>query len=340
VRIAVISPPWVPVPPPAYGGTEAVIDRLARGFLAAGHEVLLFATGDSTCAVDRRWVFDQADGLRMGLAVPELHHLVHAYDAVRGFDVVHDHTVVGPVYAERFPDQLVVTTNHGPFVEELATIYRAVAHRVPIIAISHAQAATAGDIPIAGVILHGIDPERFPVGKGDGGYFAFLGRMAPDKGARRAAIVARDAGVRLLIAAKMQEPLEQQYFQQQVEPILGDGVEYIGEVDVEGKMRLLGGAHALLNPIRWAEPFGLVMLEALACGTPVVAFPEGAAPEIVDDGVTGFLCDDEADMVSKLPLVHDLDRAACRRVAERRFSTKRMVREHVALFEDLLSQRG
>jgi glycosyltransferase involved in cell wall biosynthesis len=340
MRIAIIAPPWIPVPPPAYGGTEAVVDRLARGFAAAGHDVLLFTTGDATCPVPRAWVLERAEALRMGMAVPELRHLIHAYETVRDYDVVHDHTVVGPLYAERFPRLPVVTTNHGPFNEELADIYRAISPRVPIIAISHAQAAQADDVPVARVIHHGIDPAAFPVGRGDGAYCLFLGRMAPEKGARRAALVARQAGVRLLIAAKMREPWEHRYYEEQVQPLLGDDVTYIGEVGGGDKLDLLGGARALLNPIRWPEPFGLVMIEALACGTPVLAFKEGAAPEIVEHGVTGFLCDDVDDMVRAVARLDELDRAACRAAVDRYFSTARMVREHVELFGELASRRA
>jgi len=231
----------------------------------------------------------------------------------------------------------VVTTNHGPFNEELRDIYRAIGGRIPIIAISHSQAATARDVPIAGVIHHGIDTEAFPFGAGDGGYLLFLGRMVPEKGARRAALIAQLAGVPLLIAAKMREPLELQFFEEQVKPLLGNGVEYIGEVANGERLELLRGARALLNPIRWPEPFGLVMIEALACGTPVLTFAEGAAPEIVDDGVTGFVCDDEAAMVRAISRIDTLDRGACRAAAETRFSTARMVRDHLELFQRLRS---
>jgi glycosyltransferase involved in cell wall biosynthesis len=337
-RIGLIAPPWVPVPPPAYGGTEAVIDRLARGFVAAGHDVLLFTTGDATCPVSRQWVVNRADPARMGSAVVELHHLVHAYGAMQDCDIIHDHTVIGPTYALHFPSLTVVTTNHGPFNAELISVYRAVAERVPIIAISHSQAATAVDLRIARVIHHGIDPDAFPMGAGDGGYFAFLGRVVPDKGIRQAALVAREAGVRLLIAAKMQEPLEIEYFEDQVRPLLTRDVEYIGEVGDGEKLELLNGARALINPIRWPEPFGLVMIEALACGTPVIAFPAGAAPEIVAHGVTGFLCTDEADMVQSLGRVDELSRSACRAAVERSFSTARMVADHIDLFSDVLAR--
>ena len=340
MKIGIVSPPWLPVPPPAYGGTELMLDRLARGLRDAGHDVRLFTTGDSTCPVERRWVLERADALRMGTSVTELRHVFHAYEALRDCDVVHDHTVVGPVYARGFDHPPVVTTNHGPFSAELNDVYRAVADRVPVIAISHHQASAAHpDVWLAGVIHHGIDVESFPLGAGDGGYLLFLGRMAPEKGARRAAQVARAAGRRLLIAAKMREPMEVRYFEDEVRPLLGDGVEYVGEVSLERKLELLAGAEALVNPIRWPEPFGLVMIEALASGTPVLAFKEGAAPEIVDHGVTGFLCVDEEDMVAQLGRIDEIDRKACRASVEESFSRERMVADHVALYERLISGR-
>jgi glycosyltransferase involved in cell wall biosynthesis len=338
VRIGLIAPPWLPVPPPAYGGTEAVVDRLARGMQAAGHEVLLFTTGDATCPVDRRWVFETAQAPRMGEAVAELRHLVHAYEALASCDVVHDHTVVGPAYAERLPALPVVTTNHGPFDRELLDVYRAVAHRVPVIAISHAQAATARGLPLAGVIHHGIDVDRFPLGRGAGGHLLFLGRMTPDKGAEQAIAIARRAGVPLVLAAKMREPAERRYFERRIAPLLGPGVDYLGEVGGADKGGLLAGAVGLLNPIQWDEPFGLVMIEALACGTPVLATPRGAAPEIVDHGVTGFL-GSEDELVAAAGRLGELDRTACRAAVAERFSTTRMVEEHLDLFSRILAAR-
>ncbi|MGH9182770.1 MAG: glycosyltransferase family 4 protein [Acidimicrobiales bacterium] len=340
MRIALIAPPWMPVPPPAYGGTEVVVDRLARGFQAAGHDVLLFTTGESTCPVERRWAYAWDQSYRLGQVVPELRHLIHAYEAVRGYDIIHDHSLIGPLYASHFPELCVVTTNHGPFDEELTDIYRSISARVPLIAISQSQADLAAGVPIARVIHHGIDVTEYPLGDGGGGYFLFLGRMAPDKGARRAALVAHQGGVRLLMAAKMREPLEHEYFEQLVHPLLDERVQYVGEVGGDHKLELLAGARALVNPIRWPEPFGLVMIEALACGTPVLSFREGAAPEIVEHGVTGFLCDDEDDMAAHLHRVGELDRLACRAEVERRFSTARMVQQHLELFESLVAARG
>jgi glycosyltransferase involved in cell wall biosynthesis len=336
MRIGLIAPPWLPVPPPKYGGTEAIVDRLARGLLQRGHDVVLFTTGDSTCPVPKRWVYEEAQRDQLGQVVVELRHLVRAYDALRDFDIVHDHTVAGPIYAMRYPELPVVMTAHGPFDGGLEDIYAAVADRVPLIAISHHQASTAHTQARA-VIHHGIDPEEFPVGTGQGGYYCYMGRMAPYKGAREAALIAREAGVRLLLAAKMDEPAEHEFFHDEVEPLLGDGIDYLGEIGDQERLDLLGGAIALLNPISWAEPFGLVMVEAFACGTPVLAFPNGAVPEIVDDGVTGVLCQDVAEAARRLPEVARLDRRACRAKAETYFCTARMVDEHITLYADVIA---
>ncbi len=346
MRVALIAPPWVPVPPPAYGGTEAVIDRLARGLLDQGAEVLLWTTGDSTCTVPRGHVLEHAAGDRMGNAAVELRHLIHGYDAVLdwGADIVHDHTLIGPVYARRFENLAVVTTNHGPFDAELNDLYRVISPDIPIIAISNDQASRAHQVPIAAVIHHGIDAETYPFGDGDGDesgeYLLFLGRMAPEKGARRAALAVKEIGARLVIAAKMREPLEHEFFRTQVQPLLDERITYVGEVAEAEKIRLLRGARALVNPILWPEPFGLVMIEALACGTPVLAFAEGAAPEIVEHGRTGFICRDLGDLVAHLGRIDELDRDACRRAAERDFSTARMVADHLRLYEGIVTERA
>jgi glycosyltransferase involved in cell wall biosynthesis len=206
-----------------------------------------------------------------------------------------------------------------------------------IVAVSHAQLKPAPELPVARVIHHGIDAADFPVGSGSGGYLVFLGRLSPDKGAGRAIDAARKAGVPLLLAGKMREPWERDYFEARVAPFLSDKIQYLGEVGHDRKLELLANAKALLFPIRWNEPFGLVMIEALACGTPVLAFPEGAAPEVLEDGKTGFLCHDEAAMAEAVEKLGTLDRSACRAAVENYFSTARMAAEHLELFEGLLA---
>lgn len=340
LKVAIVAPPWLPVPPVGYGGTENVLDTLARGLSAAGHEVLLCTSGDSTCPVTMSSVFEHAIGVGSGSSVDEIRHVLHSYEALRdmGVDVVHDHTLVGPLYSGHFPNLPVVTTNHGPFNENLIHLFRVIAGRVPVIAISHHQASTAQHVPIAGVIHHGIDPADFPVGAGGGGYAVFLGRMHPGKAPHVAAEIARSAGFPLRIAAKMQEPAERDYFDTMVRPLLGADVTYIGEVDRQEKLDLLGEAECLLNPIAWAEPFGMVMIEALACGTPVLTTSCGAAPEIVDDGKVGWVRDTPAGLVAALAQVRELDRSVCRRHVETKFSMQRMVAQHVSLYEQRIDR--
>jgi glycosyltransferase involved in cell wall biosynthesis len=338
LRIGLIAPPWVPVPPQVYGGTELVVDQLARGLVQVGCDVVLFTTGDSTCPVQRRWLYPRALGT---VADPsaEVAHVERAYQELAGVDLIHDHTLSGTSADLPRLGPPVVITVHGPFTSELRDRYAAAARRASVVAISNAQRRSAPEIPVAAVIHHGIDPAGFPLGTGEGGYVLFLGRMHPDKGAHVAIAVARAAGRRILLAAKMWEPVERRYFAECVEPLLGPDAAYVGEVGGQCKLDLLAGAEALVNPIRWPEPFGLVMIEALACGTPVLSFPEGAAPEIIEHGRTGFLSTDEDDMAARVLLVRDLDRGACRASVEARFSTERMVEDHLVLYRRLLERR-
>lgn len=338
MRIMIVAPPWLPVPPPAYGGTEAVLDGLARGLRAAGHDVLLYTTGESTCEVERAFVFERAIGVGQGGAAQEIRQVVHAYEMAGGFDVVHDHTLIGPLYSERFPRVRVVTTNHGPFESDLIDLYRIVADRVPV----DRDLATPGrdgrrpsdrrGHPSRGRAVGVPGRGRF------GGYALFLGRMNPTKGAHVAAAVARKAGIPLRIAGKCQEKLEIDYVETVIKPLLGSDVEYLGEVDHAAKLELLGRATVLLNPISWPEPFGMVMIESLACGTPVVTTPFGAAPEIVDDGVTGFVRDGEQALVDAVVRVGEIDRWRCRAAVEGHFSLRRMVDEHVDLFRRVIDR--
>jgi glycosyltransferase involved in cell wall biosynthesis len=340
VLIGLIAPPWLPVPPRRYGGIEMVIDVLARGLMAAGHQVLLAAPAGSTCPVP------QVDGLpasapeRMGHTVVEIPYALSAYEALKGVDVLHDHTVAGPLCVQPPRRTPVVTTNHGPFNADLNPIYAEGSRQgVAVVAISGHQKSTARNVKIAAVIHHGIDVDDIPIGDGAGGYACTLGRMTPAKGIREAILVAREAGVPLRIAAKMREPLERQYFDECVRPLLGGDIEYVGELNAEEKYQLLGGAFALVNPIQWPEPFGLVMIEALACGTPVIATGCGSAPELIDDGDTGFVRTELPALAEVLHRAGDLDRNWCREKAVNCYSTERMVAEHVQLYCQLLQAK-
>jgi glycosyltransferase involved in cell wall biosynthesis len=338
VRIGLIAPPWLPVPPPAYGGTESIIDGLARGLAAMGHEVILAAAANSTCPVPLVPGAEEAllGAQAVGDARTELAHVLAGYAAMGDVDLVHDHTLIGPLCARLPRRRRVVTTNHGPFDDKMTPVFRAM-REVPVIAISQQQASTATGVRLAGVIHHGVDVATIPQGRGNGGFMSYLGRMCPEKGPREAAMIARATGVPLRMAAKMREPGEREYFEAEVRPLLCPVVEYVGELGTADKLELLGASFALLNPLRWSEPFGLVMVEALATGTPVVATPLGSAPEIVEDGVTGFLRDDLVDLASALPLAPALDRDLCRKAALQRFDVGRMVSDHAQLYEELVS---
>jgi len=341
MRIGLIAPPWLPVPPPGYGGTEVIIDNLARGLQALGHDVRLFTVGESTCPVSREYLYPA--GIEpMDADVPEAAHVLAAYEALADVDIIHDHTALGPLVAGwhgiRRPP--VVTTSHGPFTPQTRRIFAEVARHASIVAISHSQARASGGIPIAAVIHHGIDLEVYRPGPGDGGYLLFVGRMCADKGVHHAVRVARRARQRLVIVAKMREPAERAYFGQRVRPLLGPGADLLAEPPLASLLELLRGAAALLNPITWREPFGLVMVEALASATPVLAFPNGAAPEIIDPGRTGYLCHDEEEMITAVDRVPEIERRQCRAAAERRFSLMRMALDHQRLYRRILEHPG
>jgi len=283
----------------------------------------------------------------MGATSVELRHVIEGYEwfATEGCDIVHDHTLAGPfVGSGTMP---VIVTTHGPFDQpEPATIFRRLQTMVPIIAISHNQATDAMRIGIrtTHVVHHGIDIDEVPPGNGlgdaEGRFLLFLGRMNPDKGISEAIEVARAAGWRLLIAARMSEPGQQEYFEREIAPRCTDGIEYIGEVGSVRKLELLGAAAALLNPIQWPEPFGLVMIEALAAGTPVISTHRGAAPEIVAHGRTGFLGDDQKAWAMAVRSIDRIDRSVCRADVARRFSTERMVTKHVAAYAAAIEAAG
>jgi glycosyltransferase involved in cell wall biosynthesis len=339
MRIGLIAAPWIQVPPPRYGGSEAVIDNLARGLRDAGHDVELFTVGDSTCDVTKSWIFPETVAPIQDSMLESI-HVEAAYRAFHDVDVIHDHTIIGPLFGSQHaaPGVPVVTTMHGPFSPTAKQLYSRLPRRVSLISISHPQRATAADIPVEAVIPHGIDTEKYYVGPGGGGYAVFVGRMDPGKGIHRAIEVTRRAGMPLIMMCKMREDNEIAYYNDVIKPLMGSDTELLVEPDESLRIEIVGKAEALVFPIQWAEPFGLVMAEALACGTPVIASPHGAATEIVEPGVTGFLHEEIDDLVAALERVREIDRGACRRQLERRFSMKRMVDDHIRLYRRLIDR--
>jgi glycosyltransferase involved in cell wall biosynthesis len=342
MRIGLVAPPWAPVPPVTYGGTEAVVDNLARELTVRGHDVTLFTVGDSTCPVRRRELFLESVG-PMGMSLPEAAHVLAAYEALEGMDVIHDHTLIGPLVHAARPRRSVaplVVTHHNRYDVAALRVFREVSRHAAVVAISRDQARRALGVRIAAVIHHGVDLDLYRPGAQHADHLVFVGRMSPDKGVHRAVQIARGSGRALRIVTKMRDPDEHQYFRSRVRPLLSAEDEILIEVPPPERIAIVQSAVALLNPIAWPEPFGLVMAEALAVATPVIASPLGAAPEIVTDGVTGFLCSTVADAVAAVGRLPEIDRAACRRDAELRFSSARMAQDHEALFLRVMEDPG
>jgi glycosyltransferase involved in cell wall biosynthesis len=339
MKIAMLAPPWIPVPAPGYGGIEEVVRLLCAGLMERGHDVTLFAAPGSDSSAEVVTVLEESHPDDIQKAQFEADHVARAFAEIdaaaeRGepFDVIHDHVGhTALAMADRVHVPLVHTL-HGPFTEDAARFYAEHGRKAHIVAISRAQLDDAPPEMGGGdVVPNPIDCSEWPFRAEKEDFLLWIGRMSPDKGPHRAIIAAREAGVRLVLAGPVQ-PGQEKFFAEQVEPEVGhDGVEYVGEADAERKRELYLGARALLMPIRWREPFGLVMVEAAACGTPVIAFPEGSAPEVVRDGETGFIVDDEHAMAAAIGRLGELDPQACRRTCEERFGVPAVV----ARYEDV-----
>lgn len=349
LRIAQLAPPFESVPPFGYGGTERVVSTLTEELVRRGHDVTLLAAGDSSTSAQLLPIVDRA---LWHLDPPCDDFNLHAAtiwtrmrDVIDSFDVVHshlDHHGFAMAYKIAPP---VVTTLHGRLdVPSLLPSYRAFAD-MPLVSISDAQRRPLMRANWVATVQHGIDLDNFTFNATPGGYLAFLGRISPDKGVDVAIRVARRAGLPLLIAARPPLPfdddpevqVDRAYFEQVIEPLLAEpGVEIIGEVGGAQKNAFLGNANALLFPIRWPEPFGLVMPEALACGTPVLALREGSVPEVIEDGVSGFICHVEDELVRAVERLPELSRARCRAEAERRYSPAAMASAYEQVYADVL----
>lgn len=343
MRVALFSPVWFAVPPGRYGGIEAVVHNLAEGLVDAGVDVSLFASGDSQTRAELVSVFDEAPSDRIGQTFWELQHALSFLERAGDFDLVHDHSGLLGLTLFGLARCPSVHTVHGPLTDEAGDVYEracAVAHDVGLVSLTMSQRAPRPRLPWIANVGNSVDVSRYPLRRQGGDSLLFLGRMSPEKGAHRAILVARRTGRPLKIAAKCREPGEIEYFERFVEPHLGPDVEYVGEVGHDEKCRLLGEAHALLVPIEWQEPFGLVMIEALACGTPVVALRRGSVPEVLRHGTTAYVADDLGGMVAGIDRVAELDPRELRADVERRFSVERMVNAYLQVYESVTRTAG
>jgi glycosyltransferase involved in cell wall biosynthesis len=323
------------VPPRHYGPWELVVSRLTEGLVTRGVDVTLFATADSSTAATLSSVVPRPyeEDASYDVKVAECLHIAAAFERAAEFDVLHNHFDFLPLSYSRLVRTPVVTTVHGLSSPGILPAYREYDDTVAYVAISEADRHP--DLTYAATVHHGIPVQDVPVGTGSrDGTLVFLGRIHPDKGTAEAIEVARRSARPLVIAGIVQD---QAYFQDRVLPhVDGERVRYVGPVGPQERDRLLGGADALLHLVGFAEPFGLSMVEAMACGTPVVGHPLGAVPEVVADGVTGWLVDDVDGAVQAVARLDELDRAACRSRVEERFSVERMVEGYLQVYEQVV----
>jgi glycosyltransferase involved in cell wall biosynthesis len=344
MRIAQVAPLYESVPPYGYGATERVVHYLTEALVALGHHVTLFATADSTTSGELIPICERGLWRDSGVWDTLTHHVREIEAVVQRagrFDVVHFHT--DPLYfpsARRLPCAHVTTmhgrllpADHGPLLREFS--------EAPLVSISDCQRQPIPWANWQATIQHGLPENAFALREDAEDYLLFLGRMMPEKRPDLAIEIARRAGLRLKMAAKV-HPGEQRYFEERIAPLIDanrDTVDYLGEVGGQARVELLSRARALIFPIQWPEPFGMVMIEAMACGTPTVAFRCGAVPEVLQHGVTGYIVDSEEDAVDAIGRLDAIDRRRCRTVFETRFTSMRMAREYVDVYEGLL-ERG
>jgi glycosyltransferase involved in cell wall biosynthesis len=335
MRIGLVAPPWYPVPPSGYGGIEWVVALLADGLTDRGHEVTLFAPpGSTTKARLVSPLGEPPPEEAIGNPWYEASHAVSAYEHGDEFDLLHDHTGPVGVSIGAVADYPIVHTLHGPFTPEALMLYSRIARHLWFVAISESQRSLGPpDLNWAGVVYNGIPMDQYPYREDKADFLLFLGRADEEKAPHLAIEAARGAGRQLVMCVTTKNEREQSYWAEQVEPLLGDDVVVHGECDQEQKADLLSRAQALLFPIQWPEPFGLVMTEAMACGTPVVAWRNGSVPEVVDDGVTGFVVDSLEGMVEAIGRVGELDPRAARTHVEERFSGAAMVAGYERAYE-------
>ena len=342
MKIAQVAPLAEAVPPKLYGGTERVVAYLTDALVELGHDVTLFASGDSVTKATLSPVWPRA--LRLDPDVkdhfaPLFMQLETVARRAHEFDVIHCHLDYFGYPLLRRLGTPSITTLHGRLdLPELPALYGLYGD-IPVVSISDSQRVPLPEANFVATVLHGLPQNLLSKGEGRGGYLAFLGRISPEKAPDAAIRIAARAGIPLKIAAKV-DNIDREYFKTTVEPLLGNAdVEFIGEIREDQKQQFLGNAAGLVFPIAWREPFGLVMIEAMACGTPIIAFENGSVPEVLEDGVTGFIVQNEDQAVEAAHCIGALDRGRIRREFERRFTAQRMAQDYVSLYSNLTRAR-
>jgi glycosyltransferase involved in cell wall biosynthesis len=345
LRVALVAPPYFDVPPAAYGGVEAVVADLADGLVEQGHQVFLIGAGKPGTAATFLPVWDRIVPERLGEPYPEVMHAVAVRRAVErlhaeiGLDVVHENTLSGPLNAPVYAGLGLptVVTVHGPVDGEMHRYYRELGTDVALVAISHRQRLLAAELNWIGTVHNALRLETWPFRPDKEDFALFLGRFHPHKAPHLALEAAHAAGLPMVLAGKCAEPLEKQYFDKEVKPRLTDADVVFGVADATAKRDLLSRARCLLFPVQWEEPFGMVMIEAMACGTPVVALRCGAVPEVVQHGVTGLICDTPEELPAALAEVKGIDPVACRQHVAQEFSSQELARGYVRAYRAALA---
>jgi glycosyltransferase involved in cell wall biosynthesis len=341
MRIAQIAPIIERVPPKKYGGTERVVHALTEELVKRGHEVTLFASGDSVTSAKLESVYPKS--LReaklkdmYGSNIFSLASIGLAYQMQKEFDIIHDHNSYLSLPAANLSQTPVVMTMHGPFTPEVRKIFQLLRNPY-IVTISDSQSYPAPNLHYAGTVYNGLAMEEYPYSAEHDGYLLYVGRISMEKGVHFAIETAQQLNLPLIIAAKL-DPVDKPYFHEYVEPRLTEDVKWIGEVDEAERNRLMSRAKCFLHPVTWREPFGLTLIEAMACGCPVVAFDKGSIPEIIKTGQTGFVVQDLDAMLDAVDNISTIDRSYCRKYALEFFSAKRMTDGYEEIYKKILSK--
>ncbi len=342
MKIAQIAPIIERVPPKKYGGTERVVHALTEELVRRGHEVTLFASGDSLTTAKLKSVIPR--GLRearikdlYGLNPSTLQNIGIAYEQHKDFDIIHDHVIPASLPTANISPTPVVATMHGPFTHENKRLFETL-KRPGIVSISQSQAEPVPHINHLGTVYNGLPMEQYPYRTISDDYLLFVGRISPEKGTHIAIQVAQALDMPLILSAKL-EKTDEVYFKEYVEPHLSDRIQWINEVDEAARNRLMSKARAFLHPAMWREPFGLTIIEAMACGCPVVALDKGSIPEIILSGITGFVAHDIEEMIESVAQIIQINRVTTREYALEFFSAKRMTDGYLAMYEKKLSSR-